>query len=137
LGEDAVKFTADTNILLRALTGDDDIQSPIAQRVLIEAHSVIVTNPVLCEMVWVLARGYRHGHVEIAEAVRRIAFAQNVIADRPAVEAGLTILDAGGDFADGVIAYAGRWLGAETFLSFDKEAVTLLQRSGEKAQLLG
>ncbi len=132
-----MKFTADTNILLRALTGDDEVQSPIARRVLSDAGSVIVTIPVLCEMVWVLSRGYRHGKDEIAEAVRRLAFARNVIADRPAVEAGLAILDAGGDFADGVIAHAGRWLGAETFLSFDKEAVTLLQRCGEQAQLPG
>jgi hypothetical protein len=32
------------------------------------------------------------------------------------------MLDAGGDFADGVIAYEGKWLGAETFVSFDKKA---------------
>jgi predicted nucleic-acid-binding protein len=42
------------------------------------------------------------------------------------VEAGLALLDAGGDFADGVIAYEGNWFGAETFLSFDKTAVRLM-----------
>ncbi len=31
-------------------------------------------------------------------------------------------VDAGGDFADGVIAYEGRWLGGETFVSFDRKA---------------
>ena len=46
--------------------------------------------------------------------------------NRPAIEAGLAMLDAGGDFADGVIAYEGRWLGAETFVSFDKKAVEML-----------
>ncbi len=30
------------------------------------------------------------------------------------------MLDAGGDFADGVIAYEGQWLGADTFVSFDE-----------------
>jgi len=34
-------------------------------------------------------------------------------------------LEAGGDFADGIIAYEGRQLGAEVFLSFDKDAVTI------------
>ncbi len=41
--------------------------------------------------------------------------------NRPAVEAGLSVLGTGGDFADGVIAYEGRWLGAEELVSFDKK----------------
>jgi hypothetical protein len=39
---------------------------------------------------------------------------KNIVLDRPAVEAGLAVLDAGGDFADGVIAYEGTWLGGES-----------------------
>jgi predicted nucleic-acid-binding protein len=50
----------------------------------------------------------------------------NVVANRPAVEAGLALMDAGGDFADGIIAYEGSWLGADMFVSFDKTAVKLL-----------
>jgi predicted nucleic-acid-binding protein len=46
------------------------------------------------------------------------------------------MLDAGGDFADGVIAYEGRWLGAETFVSFDKKAVEMLAAQGQAARLL-
>ena len=45
-------------------------------------------------------------------------------------------LEAGGDFADGVIAYEGCWLGGETFVSFDKKAVTLLTAAGQSARLL-
>jgi predicted nucleic-acid-binding protein len=48
----------------------------------------------------------------------------------------LAILDKGGDFADGVIAYEGHWLGAEEFVSFDKQAVTLLKSQGKRARLL-
>jgi predicted nucleic-acid-binding protein len=55
--------------------------------------------------------------------------------DKGAVEAGLAMLEAGGDFADGVIAYSGRWLGGETFVSFDKEAVRLLAAQGQAAQI--
>jgi predicted nucleic-acid-binding protein len=47
------------------------------------------------------------------------------------------MLNAGGDFADGVIAYEGSWLGAETFVSFDKKAVKLVEAQGEAARLLG
>jgi predicted nucleic-acid-binding protein len=46
------------------------------------------------------------------------------------------MLDVGGDFSDGVIAYEGRWLGAETFVSFDKKAVEMLKEQGEQARLL-
>ncbi len=60
----------------------------------------------------------------------------NVVVNRPAAEAGLAMLDAGGDFADGVIAYDGAWLGAETFVSFDKQAVALLKKQGHSARLL-
>jgi hypothetical protein len=45
-------------------------------------------------------------------------------------------LDAGGDFADGVIAYEGKWLGGETFVSFDKKAVALLTDQGHSARML-
>ena len=46
------------------------------------------------------------------------------------------MLDAGGDFADGVIAYEGNWLGADTFVSFDKKAVKLMEAQGVSARLL-
>ena len=47
-----------------------------------------------------------------------------------------TELQAGGDFADGVIAHEARWLGGETFVSFDKRAVRLLNEQGTAARLL-
>jgi hypothetical protein len=59
---------------------------------------------------------------------------------RPAVEAGLSVLEAGGDFADGVIAYEGGGLGGglggETFVSVDKQAVELVAQHGRAARLL-
>jgi predicted nucleic-acid-binding protein len=45
---------------------------------------------------------------------------KNVALDRPAVEAGLALLEKDGDFADGVIACEGAWLGADEFVSFGK-----------------
>jgi predicted nucleic-acid-binding protein len=60
----------------------------------------------------------------------------NVVVNRPAAEAGLAQLEAGGDFADGAIAFEGSWLGAEMFVSFDKQAVKLLKAQGQSARLL-
>ena len=39
--------------------------------------------------------------------------------NRPAVEAGLALLDSGGDFADGVLVLEGKWLGGEMGILFD------------------
>ena len=52
------------------------------------------------------------------------------------MDAGLAVLNAGGDFADGLIAYEGKWLGGETFVSFDKQAVALISKQGYAARLL-
>jgi predicted nucleic-acid-binding protein len=131
-----MKITADTNVLVRAITGDDKKQSAIAQAELERANVVAVPLPALCELVWVLMQGYKIPSTEIANAIRRLINSANVVVNRPAVEAGLMLLDAGGDFADGVIAYEGKWLGGATFLSFDKKAVKRLADQGEQARLL-
>ena len=131
-----MRITADTNILVRAVTGDDARQSKLAQVELQAADVVALTLPTLCELVWVLSQGYRIGAPDIAETIRRLMNGANVSTNRPAVEAGLSMLEAGGDFADGVIAYEGRWLGADVFLSFDKKAAKLLRARGETVRLL-
>jgi predicted nucleic-acid-binding protein len=131
-----MNVTADTNVLVRAITGDHPRQSKAAQRELANADLVALTLPALCELVWVLARGYRISTPEIAETIRRLIDSANVVVNRPAVAIGLAHLEAGGDFADGVIVYEGSWLGGETFISFDKEAVKLTQNNGVSARLL-
>jgi predicted nucleic-acid-binding protein len=131
-----MKITADTNVLVRAITGDDERQSRVAQVRLANADMVALAMPVLCELVWVLSQGYKIPSAEIAETIRRLMAGANVVLNRPAAEAGLALLDAGGDFADGVIAYEGNWLGAETFVSFDKKAVKLMDAHGKPARLL-
>jgi predicted nucleic-acid-binding protein len=131
-----MKITADTNVLVRAITGDDERQSRVAQARLANADMVALAMPVLCELAWVLSQGYKIPSAEIAETIRRLMAGANVVLNRPAAEAGLALLDAGGDFADGVIAYEGNWLGAETFVSFDKKAVKLMDAQGKPARLL-
>ena len=131
-----MKITAETNVLVRALTGDDARQSKAAQAELASADLVALTLPALCELVWVLSKGYRIPSAEIAEALRLLMNGANVVVNRPAAEAGLAQLEAGGDFADGAIAFEGSWLGAEMFVSFGKQAVELLKAQGQSARLL-
>lgn len=131
-----MKLTADTNVLIRAAVQDDLQQARRASKILAEADEIAVPVAVLCEFVWVLRRGYKKSTEDIAEAIRRLMKSANVSMDRMAVEAGLSALSAGGDFADGVIAYEGEWLGAEEFVSFDEQAVLLLRSQGRRARLL-
>ena len=105
-------------------------------KVLTEAELVAVALPCLCEFVWVLRKVYGIEAADAATAIRALIGAANVEMNRPAVEAGLAVLDAGGDFADGVIAYEGSWLGGKTFVSFDKSAVALAAAQGLPARLL-
>jgi predicted nucleic-acid-binding protein len=129
-----MKVTADTNVLVRALTEDDAAQSQAAQMAL-SADTVALTIPTLCELVWVL-QSYKIRPSDIAGTIRGLLNSANVVVNRPAAEAGLVMLDAGGDFADGAIAYEGNWLGADTFISFDKKAVRLMDAQGKSARLL-
>lgn len=131
-----MKIAVDTNVLVRAVVQDDPNQAIIAAQALTSATMIAVALPCLCELVWVLRRAYGFQTADVADALRALVATANVEVNRPAVEAGLAVLENGGDFADGVIAYEGRSLGGETFVSFDKKAVTLLASQGQSVRLL-
>ncbi|MFM0717636.1 type II toxin-antitoxin system VapC family toxin [Paraburkholderia strydomiana] len=131
-----MKIAVDTNVLLRAVVADDMEQAEKAVELFNTADMVVVSLQTLCEMVWVLRSAYEVSRDDIAFAIHTLLDTQNVVVNRPAAEAGLVMLKAGGDFADGVIAWDGRFLGGEKFVSFDKKAVSLLAKQGHAAQLL-
>jgi predicted nucleic-acid-binding protein len=129
-----VRITADTNLLVRALTDDDPEQSARAKAVLAAAELVALPTPMLCELVWVLTRNYRVPAPDICDALRRLLKSENVAYDRLAAEAGPAVLENGGDFADGVIARDGARLGGGIFMSFDREAIRLVKAHGIEAR---
>ena len=128
-----MRITVGTNVLLRAMVKDDETQAAVAQALLLRATVIAVPIPVLCEFVWVLRRGYGFGTNDIAAAIEAIIEIDVVVTDRPAAEAGLAALRAGGDFADGAIASQGERLGGAIFASFDRSAVARLRRDGASA----
>ena len=131
-----MKIVADTNVLLRAAVRDDPAHARPAAHALRIADLVAIPVAALCEFVWVMRNGYKRPAAEVALSIRALIESENVVTNGLAVEAGLEFLDKGGDFADGVIAYEGNWLGAEEFVSFDKQAVSLLKSQGKRARLL-
>lgn len=132
-----MKMIADTNVLLRFVLGDDPEQYNLALNTMQTSEGVVVTNYALCEMVWVLRSSYGVSRSAIAAMIRELLATRNVVLDSAAVNAGLTVLEAGADFADGVIAHEGRRLGGETFVSFDKKAVAAIAKQRMQAELLG
>jgi predicted nucleic-acid-binding protein len=130
-----MRITVDTNILIRAVMRDDAKQAAAAARLLKDAEIIAVPLPCLCELVWVLHRVYQLGQKDIHAALRALLNAGNVAVNRAAVDSGLATLDAGGDFADGLIAFEGKWLGGETFVSFDRKAVALLENGARRQGL--
>jgi len=131
-----MRISVDTNILVRAAARDNLQQARAAANVLRNEESIVVPIVALCEFVWVMRKGFKMSAADVARSLRSLVESANVLTNGPAVEAGLAVLDKGGDFADGVIAYEGSWLGAEEFVSFDKQAVSLLKSNGQKARLL-
>lgn len=131
-----MKITADTNVLVRAIVADDPKQAKLAQTALARATLIAVTPTALCEFVWVLSRGYGIADAEISQAIRQLLASASVEANRPVIEAGLALMEDGGDFADGVIAFEGANLGADVFASFDRDAVKRLKKQGRDTLLL-
>lgn len=131
-----MKISVDTNVLVRAVLQDDAKQAENASKLLKEASLIAVSVPCLCELVWILRRGAKLQKEDVAMTIRDLLGAGKVVMNRPAVEAGLAHLEAGGDFADGVIAYEGNWLGGEIFASFDQKAIELVALQGQEARLL-
>ena len=131
-----MRITVDTNILVRVTVLDDPGQASLAAELLRNAESIAIPLPSLCEFVWVTTRAYRRTAGEVIQAIMALVDSPGVATDRPAVEAGLAMLEAGGDFADGVIAFDGRRLGGDIFASFDRKAVELVSAQGGNAHLL-
>ncbi len=117
----------DSNILLRALTEDDPVQTPVAARILTDLtpeRPGYVNLLVLAETAWSLARRYKAERETILEAVEGLLESRSiVVAERAAVIAGVELARSGEfDFADALIAVLNRQAGCDTTLTFDAKA---------------
>ena len=66
----------DTNVLVRYLTEDDEIQSTKAIKLIDEytdAHEpIFINNIVVCELIWVLERGYKYSKDQVIIVLKSI-----------------------------------------------------------------
>ena len=72
-------IAADTNVLLRYLLRDDEVQAARADAVFGSAETVLITDGVLAETMWTLAgRKYRLAGTEIAAVLERLFSEPNI-----------------------------------------------------------
>jgi predicted nucleic-acid-binding protein len=118
----------DTNVVIRFLTQDDDIQSPIATRFvsrLSRERPGFISAVALAEITWVLSRAYKGSREDIANAVEGLLrSAELVIENAEAAWRALGTYQAStsAEFADALIAETASLAGASETVSFDRKA---------------
>lgn len=116
----------DTNVLVRFLVADDRDQAARATALLGHVQqaeeSAYLTGIVLCELVWVLDRGYGYAKPVIGDTLERILLtSQFEVEDRDGVWRALEAYRGGrGDFADYLIGERNRAAGCSRTATFDR-----------------
>lgn len=131
------KITIDTNVLVRLLIDDNTHQQAMAVQTLDSANLVAIPTGVIMETVWVLSYSYKVPKTDILSMLRQLILSIpkiRVIDDE--VEAGFLMMEMNGDFADAIHAYTGKRLGGDVFVTFDRQAASLLKNSGTETKLL-
>lgn len=118
----------DTNVLVRYIVQDDPVQAAAASR-LIESRCTneepgLVATIVLCELAWVLGRGYGYSRAQVAAVVRAVLAAEELEAEAPdLVWRAVRLFGEGkADLADYLIGAANRERGAVSTFTFDRAA---------------
>ena len=66
----------DTNVLVRYFTKDDETQSKLAANTIqcyIGAEkSILINNIVICELIWVLLRGYKYKKPDLIALMKQM-----------------------------------------------------------------
>jgi predicted nucleic-acid-binding protein len=120
----------DTNVLIRYLTQDDRTQAAVAGQFLARCTSDdpgYVNRVVLCELVWVLDRGYGYTRSQIAGVLDKLLRTGSLeIEDRAiAWEALATYAQGPADYSDCIIAAGNRARGCESTATLDARAAKL------------
>ncbi|HEX5715839.1 MAG TPA: type II toxin-antitoxin system VapC family toxin, partial [Thermoanaerobaculia bacterium] len=123
----------DTNILIRLLVRDDPGQTALAERLLQEAadngEPCFISDPVLCEVEWVLESNYRAKRGDVLAAVQELLAGDLfVFEDREILrEAIVRYQESKADFSDCLIGAKARARGARTTYTFER---VLAQKQG-------
>ncbi|MDA3896625.1 MAG: type II toxin-antitoxin system VapC family toxin [Desulfobacteraceae bacterium] len=118
----------DTNILIRFLTGDDELQSKKVYLIFKKAESekkeLFVPLLVVLEMIWVLESVYEVSRKEILDSISDLLLMPVLKFDHQSVLQQLVLSAQGNryDLSDLLIAHSAKINGCETVFTFDKKA---------------
>ena len=116
----------DTNVLVRLLVNDDAAQATKARRLFDsmagEDGAIWISDTVLVELMWTLARAYERPRADLVAALRALLGNatlrfESVAALRAALE---TFEQGPADFADCLLAEKSRLAGCAQLFTFDK-----------------
>jgi len=116
----------DTNVVVRLVVRDDPQQMALAERQLLGAaekgESCLLSDPVLCELEWVLGSCYRASRGDILAVLQELLGRELfTFEDRGTVLEALSRYQAGrADFSDYLIGSKGEFLGARVTFTFDR-----------------
>ena len=119
----------DTNILVRYLTQDDLQQAKIVEEVFDlhanKPNSIFINNIVMCELIWVLERGYKYSKDHIASAIKQILSTEEfAFEDQKLLWLALNQYNVHNlDFSDALIGEVNKENGCLETVTFDKKAV--------------
>ncbi len=130
IGLGAQLIGIDTNVLLRAILGDDDTQSPAA-RMLFRGLTVdspgFITQVTLAETYWVLSRSLRMPRPQCLAIIRSLVETETLeFDDGESVVRALSLAEEGADFADALIEGTMELFGATETVTFDRDAAERL-----------
>jgi predicted nucleic-acid-binding protein len=117
----------DSNVVLRAITGDDPVQSPSARRFLTMLSSNrrgVINSVVLVEIAWTLRARHKYSKREILKHMESFMRSDAYhIVDRDAVSEALQVSSQHAiEFADALIGEINRLVGCATTMTLDEGA---------------
>lgn len=119
-------IAVDTNVLLRLLVGDDPSQAAKARRLFdradAEQKTIWVSDTVLVELVWTLARAYSRDRADIVKALRTLSSHATVVLESAAAVRDATDAFERGraDFADCLLCVKAQMVGCDEVATFDR-----------------
>lgn len=111
----------DTNVLVRYLTKDDEVQWKRAVEIINNAESCFISNIVLCEMVWVLrGKPYKYPQSEILKIIELLLQSSKLeFVNRTVIYQALKLNKLGkADFADYLIGAVNHFHECSTTVTF-------------------
>ncbi|MDR1186550.1 MAG: type II toxin-antitoxin system VapC family toxin [Bifidobacteriaceae bacterium] len=121
----------DTNVLVRFVTGDDPVQSRLAERAIADLstdHPGYVTLITTAELTWALRATYKMSRSQVSQVIRGLLETQELVfEDSDMVARALQVAgQAGCDLADALIALRAARAGCSSTITFDRRASRIL-----------